>query len=552
MSTLNGTTFNDINRNSIFDAGDAALPNVSVFLDSNGNGLPEGLEQVRVTDIKGLYSFPNLTAGSYLVGQVVPPGFTRTTVATPVTLTGTATDIATFNIGNTAAVINTPIVPSLTGNISGVVFVDNNLQGSYKYVYDQDGKIVSVSNQVNTVDSNGNLISTSNGFNSANQLYDPLQDATLSNIPVYIDLNNDGFYNANEPKDLTNPAGFYNFNVLPTGSYLVRIALASDKVTEANTILGIKATEASSILGDLVKTTNNPLVVNVLGGTTTRADLGVVVPNSVYGKVINDLNGNGVLEATEPGIAGVNVFLDTNGDNVFNLGEKSAITGAEGAYIIKSLDTNVGQESNETLAHNPYLAYQLLVDPLSVANTFPVTSVPPTAAYVRTSPLPGATINAPVIPNGSAQANFLYAFAPTATAALPDSITGFVFNDLNADGILQPGEPNLPGAEIYVDLNNNAKKDPVEPASISDAAGSFAFLNLKTPKDYIVRTTNEILTTAVPNVILGTNQSAQLAIGLSAFPPSPAVSQTPVPIPGVSVVNQNVFVTNPANGFPVV
>jgi hypothetical protein len=374
-------------------------------------------------------------------------------------------------------------------------------------------------------------------------------DATLPNIPVYIDLNNDGFYNANEPKDLTNPAGFYNFNVLPTGSYLVRIALASDKVTEANTILGIKATEASSILGDLVKTTNNPLVVNVLGGTTTRADLGVVVPNSVYGKVINDLNGNGVLEAIEPGIAGVNVFIDTNGNNVFDIGEKSAISGSDGAYIIKSLDTNVGQESNETLAHNPYLAYQLLVDPLSVANSFPVTSVPPTQAYVRTSPL-GATINAPVIPNGSAQANFLYAFAPTATAALPDSITGFVFNDLNADGIVQPGEPNLPGAEIYVDLNNNVKKDTGEPASISDAAGSFAFLNLQTPKDYIVRTTNEILTTAVPKVNLGTNQSAQLAIGLSAFQPSPAVSQSPVSIPGVSVVNQNAFI--PATGFPVV
>lgn len=170
MSTLNGTTFNDINRNSIFDAGDAALPNVSVFLDSNGNGLPEGLEQVRVTDINGLYSFPNLTAGSYLVGQVVPPGFTRTTAATPVTLTGTATDIATFNIANTAAVIIPPIVPSLSGNISGVVFVDNNLQGSYKYVYDQDGKIVQVNDGFNTFDSNGNLISTPNGFNTANQL----------------------------------------------------------------------------------------------------------------------------------------------------------------------------------------------------------------------------------------------------------------------------------------------------------------------------------------------------------------------------------------------
>jgi hypothetical protein len=536
VSTLNGTTFNDINFNGIFDAGDAALPNVTVFLDSNGNGLPEGLEQVTVTDINGIYSFPNLAAGNYVVGQIVPPGFTRSTPVNPVVLTG-ADDLATFNIANNGAIA--PVAPSLTGNISGAVFVDNNLQGTYKYVYDQDGKIVRVSYGFDTFDQNGNLISTSNGFNSANQPYDPFQDATLPNIPVYIDLNNDGFYNQNEPLDLTNEAGFYNFNVLPAGNYLVRTALTSENVTGA-----------SSILGDLVPT-NNPLVVNVLGGTTTRADLGVVVPNSVYGKVINDLNGNGVPEATEPGIAGVNVFLDTNGNNVFDSGEQSTLSRADGAYIIRDLDTNVGQQDNATLAQNPYLAYQLLVDPLSVANSFPVTSVPPTQAYIRTSPLPGATINVPVIPDGSAQANFLYTFAPTATAVLPDSITGFVFNDLNADGIVQPGEPNLPGAEIYVDLNNNGSLDSGEPASISDAVGSFGFLNLPTPNDYVVRTTDEFLTTAVPNVILGPGQASQLAIGLSSFEPNPAINQNAlVPIPGVPVVNQNVFV--PAPAFPIV
>lgn len=536
MSTLNGTTFNDINFNGIFDAGDVALPGVTVFLDSNGNGLPDTAEKIAATDVNGLYSFPNLAAGSYLVASTVSPGLTRTSPVSAVTLTGAA-DVATFNIANTAAVINTPIVPSLTGNINGAVFVDNNLLGLYNYAYDDKGNLVTYNN--NVYDVNGNLIVNPNGFSPQTQVYDPLVDATLPRVPVYIDLNNDGFLNANEPRTLSNEAGFYNFNALPAGSYLLRVAQPADEVNGA-----------ISILGD-VQTTNTPLVVDVFAGSTINtADLGLVVPNSVYGKVINDRNGNGVPEANEPGINGVTVFTDSNGNNVFDLGEKSTVSGIDGAYIIKDLDTNVGQESNAVLAQNPYLAYQLLTDPLSVANTFPVTSVPPTTAYVRTSPLPGATINAPVIPGGSAQANFLYTLAPTATAVLPDSITGFVFNDLNADGILQPGEPNLPGAEIYVDLNNNAKKDTGEPASISDAAGSFGFLNLPTPNDYVVRTTDEFLTTAVPNVILGPGQASQLAIGLSSFQPSPAVSQTPVPIPGVPVVNQNVFFPN--TGFPVV
>ena len=50
MSTLNGTTFNDINFNGIFDAGDKALPGVTVFLDSNSNGLPDTAEKIAATE----------------------------------------------------------------------------------------------------------------------------------------------------------------------------------------------------------------------------------------------------------------------------------------------------------------------------------------------------------------------------------------------------------------------------------------------------------------------------------------------------------------------
>lgn len=528
MSTLNGKTFNDINRNGIFDAGDAALPGVTVFLDSNGNGLPDTAEKIAATDVNGLYSFPNLAAGSYLVASTVSPGLTRTTPLSAVPLTGAPAEVATFNIVNTAAVVIPPIVPSLTGNINGAVFVDNNLLGLYNYAYDDKG----------------NVIANPNGFSPQTQVYDPLVDATLPRVPVYIDLNNDGFLNANEPRTLSNEAGFYNFNALPAGSYLLRIAQTADKVDGA-----------LSILGDL-QTTNTPLVVDVFAGSTiNKADLGVVVPNSVYGKVINDLNGNGVPEANEPGINGITVFLDSNGNNVFDLGEKSTVSGIDGAYIIKGLNTNVGQESNATLAQNPYLAYQLLNDPLSVAKTFPVTSLPPTTAYVRTSPSPGATIDAPVIPGGSAQANFLYTFAQTPTAVLRDSITGFVFNDLNSDGIVQPGEPNKAGVQVYLDFNNNAKRDNdtslVEPASVTDASGSFGFFNLTTPGDYIVRTTGNFPTTAIPNVILGSGQAAQLAIGVSGVQPKPAINPNAlVPVPGVQVVAQNAFFPN--TGFPVV
>ena len=71
------------------------------------------------------------------------------------------------------------------------------------------------------------------------------------------------------------------------------------------------------------------------------------------------------------------------------------------------------------------------------------------------------------------------------------------------------------------------------------------------PGDYIVRTTGNFPTTAIPNVILGSGQAAQLAIGVSSVKPTPAINEkTLVPVPGVQVVAQNAFFPN--TGFPVV
>ena len=506
MSNLNGTVFNDFNLNGVFDPGvDFTQANVVVFLDPNGNGIVDATETSTLTDANGFYQIGNVPAGTYNLRQLVPPGFTQSTPATPVTLTGAATENLTFNFANVGAAVSPVIPTSPTGNISGVVFVDNNLIGQAEFIIDEEG----------------NLIPDLTTINQLGLLYDPFADATLAGIPVYIDLNNDGFLNANEPLTFTNEAGFYDFVVLQPGSYILRIADA------------FEVTDENSILGSLQQTTPSPDIVDVFAGTTTFNDFGVVVPNSIYGKVINDLNGNGFPEATEPGIQGIPVFIDANGNGVFDTGERTTTTGADGSYLVSGLNTNVGEQDNELLAQNPYLAYQLLVDPLSVANSFEVTALAPSTGYVQTSPFPGPSIDVPVVPGGSAQANFLYAFAPTASTTLPDSITGFVFNDLNADGIVQTGETNIPGIDVYIDLDNDGTLDEGEPVSITDARGTFGFLSVFTPNDYVVRVDDEFLTTPVPNVTLGAGQAAQLAIGLSTFEPTiPINEEQLVVVPG--------------------
>jgi hypothetical protein len=73
---------------------------------------------------------------------------------------------------------------------------------------------------------------------------------------------------------------------------------------------------------------------------------------------------------------------------------------------------------------------------------------------------------------------------------LPDcdigSISGRKVNDRNGDGILQPGEPGLPGLTVFLDSNGNGVLDPGEMSTTTDANGNYTFANLL-PGTYRVR-----------------------------------------------------------------
>ncbi len=52
------------------------------------------------------------------------------------------------------------------------------------------------------------------------------------------------------------------------------------------------------------------------------------------GVIWNDLDGDGVREAGEPGLGGVTIYVDTNGNNQFNVSEPAAISASNGTYTI--------------------------------------------------------------------------------------------------------------------------------------------------------------------------------------------------------------------------
>ena len=57
-------------------------------------------------------------------------------------------------------------------------------------------------------------------------------------------------------------------------------------------------------------------------------------------------------------------------------------------------------------------------------------------------------------------------------------IEGSHFDDLNGNGLRDPGEPGLAGITTFLDLNGNGRLDAGEPSTVSDANGNFRFFNL--------------------------------------------------------------------------
>ena len=70
---ITGMVFDDANFNGAFDAGEGGISGQVIYLDANNNGALDAGEASTVTDANGLYSFPGLAPGSYVVREVVLP-----------------------------------------------------------------------------------------------------------------------------------------------------------------------------------------------------------------------------------------------------------------------------------------------------------------------------------------------------------------------------------------------------------------------------------------------------------------------------------------------
>ena len=172
------------------------------------------------------------------------------------------------------------------------------------------------------------------------------------------------------------------------------------------------------------------------------------IGGTVTGVVYSDINRNSRQDAGEIGIAGWQVFIDSNNNAVLDVGEPRTTSDASGRYTLRAAS---GTQVVRVVRPAGWLASNSAEESKSVAVTL----------------------------GGTATANF-GSFAPSGSA------TGFKWLDINGDGIRDASEPGLAGVYIYLDLDGDGRPDVGEPASITKADGSYV-LNPPVAGTYTIR-----------------------------------------------------------------
>jgi uncharacterized repeat protein (TIGR01451 family) len=261
--------------------------------------------------------------------------------------------------------------PALAVGASTNIYVTNKVIGdcepavnnaTISSVLDQSGNTVPNAQSSASITNLGATISglvwydaNANGTNDAG-------DSPLASVTVYVDLNGDGVQEGNEPFATTDTNGMYQIVSIPAGSYTVRVNTNSLPA-------GVRPTYGPD-------GTNTPNAANLTisnGQVFTNLDFGYIGSGSISGYVWNDLNGDGVQEAGEPGLSGVNVFIDLYGTGVRDPSDPYVVSGADGSYAFDYLVANTYRVAIDLLSLPPNMRPTFDLDGTNTPNVATIT-----------------------------------------------------------------------------------------------------------------------------------------------------------------------------------
>jgi large repetitive protein len=391
VSSIGDYVWNDADGDGNQDSDELPLSGVTVFLDIDLDGNLDANEPSAVTNGAGAYVIGNLPAGSYRV-----------------TVLASSLPIGASQTGDPDGVFNNWTIVNL-GAADTHVTADFGYQGNLSI-----GDIV-----WNDRDGDG--------------VQDGVTEPGIGSVNVFIDTDNDGVRDPHEPFAQTNASGAYVIGGLLPGTYKVML----DPLT-------IPA--GTTVTGDPEGAVDGIAVV-VLTAPVTNVDFGLKGIGSIGGHLWSDRNADGVTDADETFFAGVKVFIDVDGDGVYEpgMGDQETTTNAAGEYAFAGLAAG---------------SYTVSVNTATLPADLSQT-------YDKDGVLNHRTTTVIVAGDVVTDLDFGYRGA--------GQIGDRVWNDMNGDGVQGATEPPLAGVWVYLDLDGDSNRDVGEPAVVTNAAGGYLF-----------------------------------------------------------------------------
>jgi SdrD B-like domain/Secretion system C-terminal sorting domain len=313
--------WSDLNADGRQQIGtEPGVQGVTVTLYTNGaDGLPGTADDVRVgvttTDNNGAYSFVGLPDGNYNVGFTnLPAGFSFTDKDKA---GSTATDGSDAN--------------TASGRTGTYALDPTSASGTAVNIPDVDGGIISTRAALGNfvwLDTNGNGVqdATEKGVSGVTvTLY--ATDGTTVLASTITDADGKYFFGNLTPGDYR-----VGFSTIPSNLSFTQQNGAGDNQDNTNSdAVPATPTAITALTG----------VINLVAGETDlTVDAGLKPnnPASVGDLVWNDLNGNGVQDANEPGVPGIIVTLYDAANNVVG----TAVTDGNGNYLISKIPAGTG------------------------------------------------------------------------------------------------------------------------------------------------------------------------------------------------------------------
>ncbi len=451
---------------TVSNASGSGVAGRTLFVDLKGTGAFQSGDPTATTDSSGDYSFTGISPGTYKVYEELPNNISLTMPSQSVTVvageTASGVDFTeqtsisgevftdtsgsgTLSSGETGIAGQTVFLnndgtgapdasnPSTITNSSGQYSFSDLAAGTYKVaVVAPSGttittptaslsatvtpggtaKVVNVGEQPPSI--TGIVFTDVNDDGK-----DDTGDPGIAGRTVFINQDGSGKADGTNPQTTTNSSGQFFFSGLAAGSYAVEESLPT----------GGKLTPAAQ-------------TVTVTAGKTTSGVVFGELP-SIKGTVFVDLNDNGKLDTSEPGLAGQTVFLNIDGTGVPDANNPSTTTDANG---------------NFTFGTEP-------------PGSYPVDVKLPTNVTLSAG-TPSATVTTGQTASG------------VALGELP-SIVGTVFTDTAKTGVYQSGDAGVAGRTVFLNNDGKGAPDSSNPSAATDSNGNYYFLGLA-PGSYTV------------------------------------------------------------------